>query len=680
MQFVNPSFLYALAVLAIPVIIHLFHFRRYKKVFFPNVKFLEEVEIQSKRQSKLRDLLILIARLLALAALVFAFAQPFIPVDKQSVVGGEHAVSVYVDNSFSMDSRGREGFLLDMARKKAREIALAYSTADKFQLLTNEFEGVQQRWITREEFLKSLDDIKLSPVSRTLPEIISRQRDLLSGITKGNRHEYILSDFQKSFTTFKNVKNDSSIRTFLVPVIPQGVTNIYVDSVWMENPVFQPGMQVQLSVKIVNTSDAKAEKIPVKLVLNGVQRAVASVDLAGNESRVVNMTFSIRDKGLHQGFVEITDYPIVYDDRYYLGFDAVDRFNVMLVNGNGGNPYIDKLFEGDSAVNYKVRQEKSLNFNEFTQNDLVILSGIENISTGLGAELSRFVKQGGSLLVIPPVKAQLESYKAFLQGFGMSAFEKPDTTDTRATNINLQHPLFRNVFENMPQNMQYPEIKMHFSQAGNKGSGESLIKLLNGDDLLSVATFGKGRVYLSSVDFNDAFGNFHKQAIFVPTLFNIALYSRKTGEISYTIGKDQLIPVQNRDNRGDKVLKLRNEKGDFEIIPEIRPIDETFFIHNNNQVKEAGNYRLYSENTLVGGISYNYNRNESQPITFQPEELSKKLTDLNLNTISVFDTGKTPVAKAIAKINQGTTLWRWFLWASLLFLLAEVFIIRFWKK
>ena len=146
---------------------------------------------------------------------------------------------------------------------------------------------------------------------------------------------------------------------------------------------------------------------------------------------------------------------------------------------------------------------------------LVILSGIENISTGLGAELSRFVKQGGSLLVIPPVKVQLESYKAFLQGFGMSALEKPDTADTRATNINLQHPLFRNVFESMPQNMQYPEIKMHFSQAGNKGSGESLIKLLNGDDLLSVATFGKGRVYLSSVDFNDAFGNFHKQAIFV---------------------------------------------------------------------------------------------------------------------------------------------------------------------
>ncbi|MDX5321532.1 MAG: BatA domain-containing protein, partial [Bacteroidota bacterium] len=79
MKFVNPQFLWAFGVLAIPIIIHLFNFRRFKKVIFPNLRFLKEVQLKNKNKRELRKYLVLASRLLALSFLVLAFAGPFIP-------------------------------------------------------------------------------------------------------------------------------------------------------------------------------------------------------------------------------------------------------------------------------------------------------------------------------------------------------------------------------------------------------------------------------------------------------------------------------------------------------------------------------------------------------------------------------------------------------------------------
>ena len=116
MQFLYPNFLWALAALAIPIIIHLFYFRRFKKVAFSNVKFLKEVKEETSMRSRLRNLLVLLARCLAVAALVFAFAQPFIP-SAREVLTGRKAVSLFVDNSFSMGAES------DSAKTAASAIA-----------------------------------------------------------------------------------------------------------------------------------------------------------------------------------------------------------------------------------------------------------------------------------------------------------------------------------------------------------------------------------------------------------------------------------------------------------------------------------------------------------------------------------------------------------------------------
>src|SRR5438477_8036061 len=116
MQFVYPSFLFALSAVAIPIIIHLFNFRKYKKIFFTNVRFLQEIKQDTKSRSQLKHLLILLARLLAVIFLVLAFAQPYLPLAKTAAIRGLRDVSIYIDNSFSMEAVGKSGSLIEVAR------------------------------------------------------------------------------------------------------------------------------------------------------------------------------------------------------------------------------------------------------------------------------------------------------------------------------------------------------------------------------------------------------------------------------------------------------------------------------------------------------------------------------------------------------------------------------------
>src|SRR6195952_2084741 len=179
MHFLYPAFLFALLSLVIPVIIHLFNFRRYQKVYFSNVQFLKEIQEQQASRRNLKERLILASRLLAIFFLVLAFARPYIPGKNAANAGKLQTVSIFVDNSYSMQTINREGTLLDEAKRRAKEIASAYSINDSFQLLTQDFEGKHQRLLSRDEFNDAVDAVKISPQSRSLQQIITRQQSLL---------------------------------------------------------------------------------------------------------------------------------------------------------------------------------------------------------------------------------------------------------------------------------------------------------------------------------------------------------------------------------------------------------------------------------------------------------------------------------------------------------------------
>ena len=126
MQFLYPAFLFGLLALAIPVIIHLFNFRRFKTVYFTNVRFLKNIQEETATKSRLKHILVLISRMLAIIFLVLAFAQPFIPSEQSADKATKKAVSIYIDNSFSMEAVNNDEQLLNIAKRKAEETISSY--------------------------------------------------------------------------------------------------------------------------------------------------------------------------------------------------------------------------------------------------------------------------------------------------------------------------------------------------------------------------------------------------------------------------------------------------------------------------------------------------------------------------------------------------------------------------
>jgi hypothetical protein len=698
MRFVNPAFLFALSAISIPVIIHLFNFRKFKTVYFTNVRFLKEIKEETQAKSELKHLLILFARILSIACLVLAFAQPYLPYNNQKVSKGNKVLSVYLDNSFSMDAENKSGGLLDEARKDARELAAAYKASDRFQLLTNDFEGRQQRLLSRDEFLERVEEVKLSPASRKLSKVFARQADILNsaGSVPGTKQAFIISDFQKSISDFEQIHNDTSIAVRLLPVEAQERKNLYIDSCWFETPVRKLNQAQALHIRLRNISAQDYSNVPMKLFINGQQKTPSSFSIAANSKTDTVISFTLREPGWQQGRVEITDSPITFDDTYYFSFEITRSISVLCISpalssgaklSIGPSP-VSTLFEKDSAFQYTSVLENAIDYSSIVRNQLIILNGLDNISSGLSQELSRYVHNGGSLLVFPSRKIDAGTYDSFLNAIHVSTFGSLDTASSKVEKLNFEHELYREgVFDlkkgkrsGANNQLDLPNVYEHYRISHNsRSSEEQLMSLRNGDTFLAKYSFGSGSVYLCSSSLTTSASNFTKHALFVPTLLQIAFFSRQQNRLSYTIGNDESIELGGSTGSSEQVFHILSEDSKFDIIPEHRYVDSKTIIYEHNQLKESGNYRLLAGKSVLAGLSFNYNRSESDISTEKSEELKGMVDKNGFRNFSLIEHGRQSLTAMLAEADLGKKLWKEFILLALLFLAAEVALIRFLK-
>ncbi|MFL5762921.1 MAG: vWA domain-containing protein [Bacteroidia bacterium] len=684
MSFTYPAFLFALSAIAIPIIIHLFNFRKFKTVYFSNVRFLKEVKQETQAKSKLKHLLVLAARILAITFLVLAFAQPYFPLENKKVIVGEKAVSIFVDNSFSMEAVNKNGTLLDEAKKKALEILSAYKPTDRFQLLTNDFEGKHQRLVGKEEFMDLLDEVKITPASRGVREIISRQSDLLGQAESKNRTAFILSDFQKSRADLSPVKNDSTIRFNLIPLVAAEKSNVYIDTCWFETPVRQYGQVEKLHVRIRNVSEKVLENNSIKLFINDIQKTPAGFSVDKDAETEVVLSFASKETGIQHCRIEIQDYPVTFDDKFYFSFEVAKNIPVLCISAGAEtqSPYLNKLFGEDSLFALSNAFENKLDYSSLSANRLIVLNELKNISSGLSQELKRFMDNGGSVLVFPGAESDLNSYKEFQVLSHADQYEKLDTANSKVDKINLEHPVYKDVFDKKSfnaSNLDLPKVSMHYSMSkATRSNGEYLLKLQNGDDFMSAYEVGKGTLYLSAVGLSDGFGNFPKHAIFVPTLYKIGIYSQSSSRLFYTIGNDEAIEC-NTVLTGEQVFHIRGVKSPFDIIPEHRSLDSKTLIMVHDQVKNAGNYEVFANQSLVTGASFNFNRKESDLTCYSQDELKQEIAKFNLLNFNVLENTDQNLSVSLKELEQGKKLWKLCLLLALFFLAAEVLLLRFMK-
>ncbi len=603
---------------------------------------------------------------------------------------GEKAVSVYVDNSFSMGALSKNAPLLELAKQRAREIIGAFGVEDRFQVLTNDFEGRDQRLVSREDALNRIEEIRNSPASRDLSKVLIRQQQCLNTGKQENKTAFVISDFQQNISDLANFR-DSLLEINLVPMRAVQERNISVDSVWFENPVQILNQPANLLVKISNRSDENAEEVRLSLRHDGQAKPVGSLNIPARASKLDTVSFNILHPGWHEAKVSVTDYPVQFDDDYYLSFHVAERINVLAINGLQPNKYLNNAFLGAKYFQLDNADARALDYSRFSNYQLIVLDELPSVSSGLTTELENFAQNGGNILVFPAQTADLNSYNAFLQTFGAGNLGAFEPTQRQASQVNTDEFVFKDVFLNKGANLRLPVTQGNFRIAPSRG--EYILTYRDGSALLAKFQKGEGALYLSAAPLNEQVNDLvNNGEIFVPMLFKMAIAGTKGRQIAYTIGKDEVLEAKHQisaagetiyrlrrqpDNAGPSTGNGQPETAGEEFIPEQRILGSKVLLTPGPQVRDAGWYRLHLQgDSTLAEYAFNYDRKESD-LAYKTDETLAEGLPKNMKILA--QNAEANFGQVVNEQERGIVLWRWCVVFALLFLALEVLFLRLWK-
>lgn len=636
MQFKNPEILYFLFLLLIPILIHLFQLRRFKKTAFTNVVFLENVVQNTRKSNTLKKWLILFTRLLAIAGVVFAFARPFIP-ETDTALKKQETV-LFIDNSFSMQARGQKGSLLneikqDLIAALPKGKTLTLATLDE---VYNDFDPAEDR--------SELLDLEYAAATKSQENLMLQLQSLFSDDLTTTKQLIVLSDFQ----SIKPLKDSDSTRLTIhnVQLKPVEYTNIAIDSLSSE----MQSTTLKFSVALSSSVPLETQ-VPVS-VYNGNQLLTKATANFKNRD-TASVSFSLENQSPIAGKLSIEDPNLTYDNQFYFATGAQKPLKVLAI-ANADSDFINRLFRAP-AYDLSVVQSTELDYSMLADQNLIILNELNSVPSALVNLLQAHTAQGGTLILIPSADAREEVYTPLLGAYGFAPFGEKNTAAQRITTINYDHPLYQDVFSGRTSNLQSHVLQSYFPL----NSSESILGLENGAAFLAA----RNGLYVFTGALSTANSNFINGQLIVPTFDKIASEALKAPRLYYTFGADSAFEIE-ADLPEDAVVVLERE--DAQIIPLQEKRGSKITISETPGLNKAGVYALKYKQDTLALVAYNYNRLES------------KLSEQNFAN----DQTSEEVVGLINELQEASNLnllSKWFVIFALFAFLAEMLILKFFK-
>ncbi len=640
MQFKNPELLYALLLLLIPIIVHLFQLRRFQKVDFTNVVFLKSVTIQTRKSSQLKKWLTLITRLLLLTAVIISFAQPYFSKDDSFKLDSETVI--YLDNSFSMQAKGNQGELL---KRAVQDILESNYNDEKVTFFTN---NSTLKNSSSKTIQNDLLQLAYSSNQLDYNAAILKGKALFSKDNSTRKNLILISDFQQLQQGIE-IQSDSSINTNLIQLKPVNTNNVSIDSLYVSKI---NSSNIELTVSL-DGSPESLENLPVSL-FNGENLVAKS---AVSSTSLNSTTFSIPNNVKMNGKITIDDASLQFDNTLFFNINERSKINVLTINEASDN-FLKRIFTDDEFDLQSV-QANQLNFNDISKQNLIILNELVSIPVSLSNALQNFTNNGGDVLIIPAIKANINSYNQCLSGIGNATLSNETIADKNITSINYSHPVFNAVFDKQVSNFQYPIVHNYY----NINAPESAILSFEDNKPFLVQT---ANTFVFAASLNAENSNFIDSPLIVPTIYNIGRQSLKLPKLYYNIGEENSFDV-NTIMQQDAILKLKFDA--VEIIPQQQTLSNKVSVVTNETPETASTYAITNNNEVLEHISFNYNRSESN-LRFQ------NLSSIQNATIS------NSLPELLTNIKSDTNinaLWKWFVIFALIFLIIEMLILKYFK-
>ena len=642
MQFKHPEILYFLFVLVIPILVHLFQLRRFKKEYFTNVQFLKELSIQTRKSSKIKKWLLLTTRLLLFTALIFAFAQPFFKAKDSKNISNE--MYIVLDNSYSMQAKGTKGELLKRAVQELLENTQENQT---FSLITNN----ETYWNTDiKSIQKEIQNITYSALPFQLESAMAKIKSRKSA---NNKDVIIISD--AIGLKPKQLKSiDKNFNTYFISPEAEQKNNISIDSVYM-NQTLNDFYEIGVNLKSNGEQD---NAIPIGLYNNNKLVAKTLVKFEKSET-AINFTIPKKD---FNGYVSINDSSLKYDNTYYFNITKPEKTNVISIGKIEKSGFLNRIYTAEE-FNYSNFTIETLDYNTIEKQDAIVLNELENLPQALVTNLKSFVEKGGNLIFIPSAESKIDETNLLLGSLGQIQFGNKQNANKLITKIAFLHPLFQSVFEKKIDNFQYPNTKQNFEV---KTTNPAILSYEDQSCFLTSIQNQVSSVYVFAAPINKINSNFQNSPLIVPIFYNMAQNTQKTGLNALTIGENQPFLVDTNLSK-DQILEVKND------IVKFIPIQQIF----NNKVKLqfndypifAGNFEIYKKDEIVRNISFNYNRSESNLGLSESNILS------DYNVVKSIET----VFNSLLSDRSNNQIWKIFVILTILFLFLEVLIQKLVK-
>lgn len=641
MQFKHPEILYFLFLLVIPILVHLFQLRRFKKEYFTNVKLLKELQIQTRKSAKIKKWLLLATRLLLLTCLILAFAQPFFEAKDTTNKGNE--LIILVDNSFSMQAKGAKGELL---KRSIQELLEELPENQQFSLLTNS----EVFWDTDiKSIQKELQNLSYSSLPFQLDYLINQ----VEIKKKNTKKDYvIITDAIQSESKKALDLAENNVVYFIQPEA-QNKTNISIDKVLISN-VLDQFYELKITLKAFGKTE---NEVPLSVFSNN--KAIAKT-IAKFESATTEIAITI-PKTDFDGTVSIEDNSLSYDNKYYISISKAKKANIIAIGTSDKNNFLSRIFTADE-FNFHSTELATLDYNQIENQDAIILNELEDLPVALGTTLKSFYEKGGSIVLIPNTKNSTSQLNTFAKNFGGLSYSKLSTSGKQITKINFDHPLYQTVFEKKVTNFQYPNTKESFGLSGVT----TILQYEDNSVFVGSTTNRLGMFYAFSAPINKQNSNFQNAPLIVPTFYNMGQNQGKTGINAYTIGENENLILETILAK-DEVVSV--QKDGYSFIPMQQILNTKCKLSFGDYPEVAGNFDVMKGKNSLKKISFNYTRTESdlsQISTANFENFTK------INNIST-------ALNDIASERTSNEIWKWFIFATLLLLLTELLIQKFVK-
>lgn len=635
MQLKHPEILWALLLLLIPVLIHLFQLRRFKKTPFTNVAMLQKVVSESRKSNTLKKWLLLLTRMLLLAAIVIAFAQPF---SSKKTALQEKETVVYLDDSFSMQAKSNG---LSLLEKSVQDLIRNIDNEAVFNLFTN---TKTFKEVTVNDIQNDLLSLTYSHKQLTLDEIQLKAGTFFSKADNTLKNLILVSDFQNRIASSKRIL-DSTTTNYMVTIRPEETRNIAIDSIYLQDSLTE-----QATLTVLLSGGSNKESLPISLY-NG-ENLIAKTSASFKASNTAEVLFSVPGNTEINGRLLIVDNSLKYDNQFFFNINKKEKIKVLAVS-DFNDDYLNRLYTKEDFVfnKYTLRQ---LDYSALDEQNVVVLDNLTSIPNSLQQALLTFKENGGTIIVVPALQSDLGSYNQFLSRFSATRFTDNLSSNKQITTISFEHPLYRNVFKEKVYNFQYPSLEQYFNLQSKL---PKILSLEGSDSFLS----GIDGFYVFSASLETENSNFKNSPLIVPTFYNMAAFSLKAAKPYHMLGRQNSIDIA-AELGNDNILNVSKEG--YEFIPLQQAFPNKVSLTFNENPTVDGIFGIINSKEPIQNISFNYPRDESD------------LNYLDIKNIGSVNTQDsiTSLFQFLEAENSITAYWKWFVILAVLLALIEVVI------